>query len=460
MRRARPTAAAFALACALATPGAAQDGANPGGRESYLSDQPTPLDKTIDRPRPWLEVGAPFLGTGPLSEGFELPGGAVWQPSLVVFGTYRGALQTFDDGEERFSEWANRLDLFANLQLSGTERLVVGLRPFDKDARYSGYEFEPEPDGWKDRFDANVEMVFFEGDFGELFPNLDLYDRNSLDYGFSIGRQPIELQDGMLLDDIIDSVGVVRNSLHTPWTSGLRVMALWGWNHVNRDDNRQDDSANLYALSASTDLHWTSLEADVVYVDADERRGDGLFGGIGAIQRFQLLGRAINTTFRVLGSRALDDEKPGVGNGVLLFTQVGMTPNKTPNWLYLNLFWAIGRFSSAARGPEAGGPLITTGLMYSTPELGRFGPALSNRAEDAVGAAVGYQMFFAAFRRQLVLELGARAATEGDGDAIAVGARFQQAFGRHVVLQLDGHVSSGEDRSLGYGTRSELVFKF
>jgi hypothetical protein len=455
-----PCTAALAIALALAPIAGAEVEAGPGGRESYLSDQATPLDKTIDRPRPWLEVGAPFLGTGPLGEGFELPGGAMWQPSLVVFGTYRGAVQTFDDGDERYSEWANRLDLFANLQLSGTERLLIGLRPFDKDARYSGYDFEPDPEGWKDRFDANVEMLFFEGDFGELFPDLDLYDRHSLDYGFSVGRQPIDLQDGMLLDDIIDSVGVVRNSLHTRWTSGLRLMALWGWNHVNRDDNRQDDTANLYVLSASTDLHWTSLEADVVYVDASERRGDGIFGGIGAIQRFELFGRAINTTFRVLGSRALDGETAGVGNGVLLFTQVGMTPNKTPNWLYLNLFWAIGRFSSAARGPEAGGSLITTGLMYSTPELGRFGPALSNRSEDAVGAAIGYQMFFAAFRRQLVLELAGRAATEGEGDAIAVGARFQQAFGRHVVLQIDGHVSSGEERALGFGARSELVFKF
>lgn len=441
--------------------GAAADD-EPVGRESYLSDQAKPLATGIARPRPWLEIGAPFLDSGPLSEGFELPGGAIWQPSLVLFGTYRGAVQTFDDGDERFSEWANRLDVFANLQLSGTERLVIGMRPLDDHrSSYSGYEFEPEPDGWNSSFDANVELLFFEGDLGELLPNLDLYDRTSLDYGFSVGRQALDFQDGMLLEDIIDSVGIVRNSLHTPWTSGLRVTALYGWNHVNRDDNRRDDSANLGALSVLADLDWTTLELDLVYVNADAQTGDGFFGGIGAIQRFNLLGRAINTTFRVLGSRALEHQTSAVGSGVLLFSQIAMTPHRTSNWLYLNLFCALGRFSSAARGPDAGGPLVAAGLLYSSPEIGRFGPALSNRTEDSVGMAIGYQMFFAAFRRQLVLELGGRAGTSRDeDDAIALGARFQQALGRHAVLEIAGQVAEAEHRSTGYGVRSQLTFKF
>ena len=41
---------------------------------------------------PILELGEPFLGTGPLDPGFEMPGGSVWQPSLLLYGTYRTAL--------------------------------------------------------------------------------------------------------------------------------------------------------------------------------------------------------------------------------------------------------------------------------------------------------------------------------------------------------------------------------
>jgi hypothetical protein len=67
------------------------------------------------RPRPILELGNPFLGSGDIAAGIELPGGAVWQPSLLLFGTLRTAVQTFDDGDDVQSEWASRLDLFANL---------------------------------------------------------------------------------------------------------------------------------------------------------------------------------------------------------------------------------------------------------------------------------------------------------------------------------------------------------
>ncbi len=102
------------------------------GAATY-SDQPIPLqlDQVPDRPKPIVELGAPFLGTGPIPQGIELPTGAVWQPSFILFGTYRTALQTFDAGEESFTERVHRLDLYGNLQLSGTERLLVGIRPLD-----------------------------------------------------------------------------------------------------------------------------------------------------------------------------------------------------------------------------------------------------------------------------------------------------------------------------------------
>jgi hypothetical protein len=301
-------------------------------------------------------------------------------------------------------------------------------------------------------------VLFFEGELGELLPNLDLHDRISLDYGFSVGRQPLELQDGMLLLDTVDSVGIVRNSLHTPWTSGLRVSAIYGWNHVSRNDNLEDDSAQLWVVSALADLSWTTIETDFVYVNADATTGDGFFGGLGAIQRFNLFGRAINTTFRAMDAGRTTRRRRS--ETACFFLQFAVTPHKTPNWLDLNLFGAIGRFTAAARDREAGGPLITTGLLYSTPVLGRFGPALDNSAEDCVGAALGYQMFFAAFRRQLVLELGGRIGTQGQSDAIAAGARFQQAIGRQFILELGGHVAKTEHLSVGYGARSELIFKF
>jgi hypothetical protein len=440
------------------SPAGAQNTSDMSG--SRLSDQPIPLDKTLERPPPLLELGDPFLGAGNLQKGITLPTGAVWQPSLVLFGNYRTAVQTFSNGKNKFSEWANRLDLFANLQLTGTERVLLGLRPLDRNGKYFGYQFDSDA-GFKSRFDGNLAMLFFEGDFGELFPKLDFYDRNSLDYGFSIGRQPLLLQDGMLLNDTIDSIGIVRNSLHTAWTSGWRLNFYYGWNYLHRNDNELDTSAQLLALSTTADFYWSTMELDFVYVPASSRTSDGLYAGFGATQRISLLDNAFNTTFRILGSRALDRPTPQTSNGVLLFSQIALTPKGTLDWVYLDLFWAIDKFSSAARGPEEGGPLSRTGLLFSSPALGRYGSALGNDAEHSVGFALGYQMFFDTFRRQLLLEVGARKDTRRTNrDAAAMGARLQQAIWRHLLVQFDTFITGGRHQGPGYGGRTELVVKF
>ena len=40
-------------------------------------------------------------------------------------------------------------------------------------------------------------------------------------------RQPMRLQEGLLVDDTFDSVGIVRNNLLPPGASNLRMTALY-----------------------------------------------------------------------------------------------------------------------------------------------------------------------------------------------------------------------------------------
>ena len=91
---------------------------------SRFSDEKIQLlvhSDTGNRPPLIYEKGDDFLGVGELQEGFETPWGAVWQPQLWLFGTARTSLFYFDNGvRSPSSEWATRLDLFANLQLTHT----------------------------------------------------------------------------------------------------------------------------------------------------------------------------------------------------------------------------------------------------------------------------------------------------------------------------------------------------
>ncbi len=433
------------LVCAVAAAVSPADAAGgseteDGHRTSRISDESAPRidpDTMPSRPKPILELGNPFLGTGNIEPGFELPTGAMWQPSLMVFGTYRTAIQTFDDGEDGRAEWTQRLDLFANTQFSGTERLLIGIRPLDQGfgEHFTQYNFTDsagEDSKWQDATNIDLTTAFFEGDLGEIFPDLDPTDTAQLDWGFSVGRQPLFYQEGMLINDTVDAVGITRNTLQPAGMSDMQITFLYGWNEIDRDDNLERNG-EMYGIFTAFDLPFTTLNVDVVQTIDDEDGDDGTHWGASGVQR---IGHT-NTSFRYLGSQARNDETAAMSSGHLLFTEVSWAPPWTDDNMYINAFWGIDQFASAARSPETGGPLGRTGILFAAVGLGRYGAALGNRVDDSVGGAVGYQAYLdEGKRKQLIVELGGRQSTVAEGDAdTALGGRYQQAFGQHMVLQ-------------------------
>ncbi len=440
------------------------DGQDGHGKSSRISDTAVPeirMDPRMQRPKPIFESGAPFLGTGKIDQGIELPTGAVWQPQVVVFGTYRTALQVYDDGIDTQAEWANRLDLFANVQLSGTERLLVGIRPLDDDGEFTGYYFKPddaELDGFEEAFSLELSTLFFEGDFGEIFPNADPTDQGGFDLGFSVGRQPLFYQEGLLINDDIDAIGLIRNTLLPFGGSDLQATFIYGWNEINRGNNVEANDTNLFGLFTQGDFPTSTVNVDLVYVADDEGDSSGFFWGASSVQR---IGH-YNTAFRLVGSHATDGETAAVQDGAIAFGEVSWTPPWGHDLVYVNGFVGVDNFRSAARGPATGGPLGRTGLLFAAVGLGRYGAALENNADRAVGAAMGYQMFLdKETREQIVLEGGVRLGTDDSQDsAIAAGARYQKAFGQHTILQLDAFVGARESRDMLVGSRVEFRVEF
>lgn len=441
---------------------------------SRLSDEAKPLDLegVPERPKPILELGEPFLGTGTLRKGFTLPTGAVWQPQALVFGSWRTALQSFeadssaDAGAGRVGELATRLDLFLNLQLSGTERLMVGVRALDGDGRFTSYFFE-HPDRslegeFRDEVDADLELFFFEGDFGEIFPNLDREDFAGLDFGFSAGRQNLLFQEGLLINDTVDGIGITRNNWPSDSASNLRATFFYGWDRLDTSFGAERDGS-LYAVLTSADTRTSTIDADVAYVDADDASGSLLAAGVSAVQR---LGRT-NSSFRLLGSWATDQVTATATDGYLLFSELSWVPHGTHDLLYVNNFWAIDQYSPAARGVGGAdaGPLGRAGISFASVDLGSFDAPLSSRAHDVFGGAVGYQRFLDHTRKQVLMELGYRVGTtDAEADAFAGIVRFQSAAGRRFVWVVDAFAGyrelAGGGSQSPYGARLELVVKF
>lgn len=403
----------------------------------------------------------PFLGRGAISPGFTIPTGAVWQPVTVIYGEMRTSIQTFNNGLVDVNEWVNRLDIFGNIYLTPTERINFGFRPLDRDGRFTGQRFGGDgTENFMDHFNGNVRSLYFEGDFGELFPNLDPTDKRRLDYGFAVGRMPLNFQDGILINDSIDAIGITRASLFLLGASATRVTALFGWDQIHRGDNRRDVDARLYALSYAADYSASTYELDFVYVDGGAASGgDGFFSGIGQTRRFG----KINSTLRANFSWALDRETAAIGTGTILSSQISRTMNHNDDIAYLNSFWSIDNFTSAARDPAVGGPLGVTGLLYEAVGLGGYGSGLGNaNPNGAVGFSVGYQHFFDdEKKRQLVTEIGGRWHTQGVArDAYALGLRYQQALNQHVIFRVDGFIGQYDDHQTGQGLRCELSYRF
>ena len=508
-RRSRSRSSAAALA--LLAPGAAlaqshdQDSTHAetekgdGGHgddhsESRFSDEPIPLADLPDRPRPILEIGSRFLGTGTLRQGIKLPTGAVWQPALLVWGTARVATQGIgqEANDAGLVEAAGRFDLFGNLYLTQTERVVIGFRPLDQEGAFTNYTFvntsAPETESeFVDQLNFGIRTLFFEGDFAELFPKLDWNDSRGLDYYIAVGRQPLSFQDGLLLnEDAIDMVGLTRANLKPSWLVNLRVTGLFGWGDVHRPNGLfglarppafEDGRSLLFGFFSEMDTRKRTVELNALYVlsEEDELRledgaiaapvgGDGVYLGLGSIRR---IGKFSNT-FHAVGSIPVGEETLNNRRGLLLHNQLSWTPHHTYNHVYVSLFAGIESFRSAARAPATGGPLGETGILFAAVGLGRYGAALRSEADHSVGGALGYQMFFKKTRHQLILEAGGRYQYREPEDpldvripdAAAAGARYQIAVGQRGVIVLDGFGAYDlTQEAISLGSRLEFLLK-
>ena len=450
---------AATLALGLAVNGWAAGGSTELKEESteYLDDEQLPA-----RSKPLVEIGEKFLSTGNIRRGIELPTGAVWTPAFWVYGNFRSAYQKFDvPGGETMSEWANRLDLFANLQLTGTERVLLGLTPLHENGRFSGRIFSPDSSEERiEEYNLRVDTFFFEGDFAELFPRLDYEDSSSNDYGFSIGRQLIQFQDGFLVNDNMDGFGVSKNNIRFPGNDAIiniRSSLFLGLDKVHRHTNILDEDAKLFGLFNQIDGLNRTYNIDFVYVDSNGR-GDLYNFGIDATQR---LGK-INQTLRLAASQAGGTVTEDADDGMILFAEFSVVPPRTDDNAYFNVFSTFDNYRSAARGPAAGGPLGRTGILFSGQSLGNFPTPISNSADESSGFALGYQRFLSNNRKQFIVETGGRFdQDDGAADEYGLGLRYQQALGNRSFLQFDVFATKFDDSSdTDYGSRLELQVKF
>jgi hypothetical protein len=435
-------------------------------KDEYVPFKPVealPVRPSLMIEYPSAEDGGAFLGVGNLGKGFKVPLiGAFWQPRLWGYMISRTAFQSFDNPSpavKRETEIANRTDLYINLQLTGTEKILLGLRPFDNNepGRFTRYALSGEEDGFKNELNADIETLFFEGDLGSLFPVFDEAGIKPIDLGFTVGRQNLFFQKGMLISDTVDMIGFVRNNAVLKGASNLRISGMYSWNRLDNVEpgtvGGTDTDPEMFGLFTAIDFSKSTVNVDVIYVNDDgSANADGLYLGLSSIQRID----GISTAFRMNSS--LGKSNGTTGNGTLLSAEVShIVPGSDDIW-YVNPYVGIGNFTQAGREAINGGPLGNLGILFASPNLSLYGAEINPFVNDVAGVSMGYQAFWDNHKRNMILEFSSKHDYDGRGfDSYGLGFQVQQKVGQYVQLTFEGYaVKNTENQDDTVGGRFEV----
>ncbi|WDE13983.1 hypothetical protein [Thalassomonas haliotis] len=430
--------------------------------ENRLSDKVIPYPAApVTRLNPLIELGDDFLGQGPIKPGIKTPFEQMLQPTFLLYGQFRSALQSYDAEEKDIVQWSTRLDLHGDIKLSGTERIVFSLRPLDNDkGEDTGFIFssDNDEDHWHDQANGKLTQLFFEGEIGEIFPRLDPSDSKTWDIGFSVGRQELKVQDGILLNDTLDALGITRNSLIASGLPNLRLTGFYGWHDIDTPFAGVTSPDRLLGLLAQADTAWdNSLDLDMIYV-VNDNSANAWYLGLGSTQRFG----SINSTFRINTEIPLDEDQGALSKGTLVTAELSGGFAHSDDLWYFNSFLSFDEFSSAARSRDAGVPLANIGMLFSPVGMGLYGVPLGDSIEDTYGAVAGYQHFFGGIGSQFIVELAARSSMKSQQkrDAVGVGFRYQKSLSRQTLLRFDTFFAVKETQQSAKGVRLEWLLKF
>ncbi|MEX2519131.1 MAG: hypothetical protein WD969_07370 [Paracoccaceae bacterium] len=436
--------------------------------------------KAVKRVSPLVEIGRDLYGPGEIGEGVNVIGEKNrLTPQLLVFGDARTAVAyNKDAGGKEVGQVATRLNLFANLQLTGTERILMLWEPLQDGAQFSRYEFTgPDRNRTSDpQFETQGQptTLFFEGDLGAIAAGLsDEY--NSYDIPISVGRMPLLFQNGVWMEDAFlgaaitlpaqnsAALGITNYDL-TLFGGGAEITSDGIKNGVGRNDDKE---AAVIGLAGFFDVAEGYLETGAAYIiDKDHSDGDFSYLNLTAAFSKRYFGKVSNAT-RVIVNVG---QSPGGGrakaaNGVLLISENAFITSQELTLVPYANFW-LGKDNpqSVARAAAAGGILRNVGLAFESDNLTGF-PTLDPTGRDTAGGAIGVQYLFA-LDQQLVAEVAAVIPWDGRNGAVAdnqyaASLRYQIPITNQVILRADAiyGVQEGPADDL-YGARFEVRVKF
>ncbi len=417
--------------------------------------------------RPLIELGRPWYQLGQLPPPSTLAGQHnPLSPQFLVYGDFRTAYASNDNGNDSTSRIATALNLNFDLRLTSTERLTLFVAPLQQGNDNLAWLLDDDR-----RFataDADIDFGMFEGDLGAIVGG-PTGRTLPFDLPFAVGVIPLLFQNGIWMDDAILGAAVTipaRNSALLD-ISNMDTTFFAGFDKIDSDAFRGDDSAaKLYGIASWIEARGGYLELNYGYLEdrdfVDDRSYHNV--GVGFTRRY---GRLLSNSVRMIVNTGQDVAQPvQTADGVLFLLENSLITSRPSTFVpYFNLFAGFDRPQSAARGAIAGGVLRNTGILFESDFLTGY-PTLDATANDAWGGALGLNILTSNFDQQLILEVAALQAMDSaaprnaTGDQYGAGVRYQIPLNNAWILRTDGMYGFLRDSDDIHGLRIELRHKF
>ena len=430
--------------------------------------------RAVVTPRPLLELGRPQYQNGPLTRSHAIIGERNRiAPTLLVYGDWRTAVASNDDGLNKISQIATRLNLDIDLKLTGTERIHAFVRPFDNTREFSRYEFSREIGEEQDEFilDGNLETLFFEGDLGSIMSGLS-GKPSSFDLPFAVGKMPLLFQNGMWLEDAFTGIAFTIPARNSPALdiSNYDLTFFAGFDDVSnlaiRDEAGRvaEDNVNVYGFASFFDVFRGYVEFDYAFIDGQDEFDDFDHHSLSFAfsKRYKDIASSTIRILRTFG-QDLPKAQETAGGSLVVWENSLITSKPTTLVPYLNLYAGFDRPQSVAR--DNGGLLKTVGINFESDALTGF-PLLDDSGQDSWGGALGLEYLFS-LNQQLVVEAAMvqlmdefNPLGKALGDQYAIGIRYQRPLSKTWIIRADAIRGWQDNREDIVGVRVEIRRKF
>lgn len=434
-----------------------------GGREQWVYD----AKRNVPTQHPWVEWGRIFYGDGITPRGKNWFGKYnMLRPEFYVYGDFRTGIGTGRNAGGRTDNFANRLNLDMDLQMTDGGRFHGFVGPLDEGGAFTRFERVAGDLRFRNEIDFTPATGFYEGDLGPVIGGLT-GQSSPFELPVTLGLVPLLFQNGIWMEDAVTGAAFALPARHSKLLNWSNYDATFFavFDQLNSQAFGADEhAAQAFGTAWFIDAYGGYIESGYAYV-RDRNDSSRSYHNITASFTRRYFDR-ISNSVRVIVNAGQDGPRADrTADGTLLLVENSWITSAPLTFVpYANFFAGFGSPQSVARAGVSGGILRNTGINFDTDGLNGFA-TLDPTGNNTAGGSIGVDLIGDDLDRQLLLEM-TYLTPHGDGnplvpdDQFALGSRYQFPISHRTLLRFD--VMHGWRRGLDnvYGTRMEYRWKF